>query len=162
MGTVSSHRPHQTFSKTTRTHHPLTPPFQSLPSSPLLASVNYLSLRNSSLPVPSDPPIVPESSNDALRRLVTASKREVRPPAGWDEDGDEPTGASSRGSAARRKWLSNKANREAVVLDKDWEVGIEFANGLLGWSTFLSFFLGVLFSSSKLPTGPSPLYYSNR
>lgn len=35
---------------------------------------------------------------------------------------------------ARRKWLTNKDNRRSLILDENWEVGMEFCNGLLGES----------------------------
>jgi hypothetical protein len=33
---------------------------------------------------------------------------------------------------ARRKWLTNKENRRSLILDENWEIGMEFCNGLLG------------------------------
>lgn len=33
---------------------------------------------------------------------------------------------------ARRKWLTNKENRQSLILDENWEIGMEFCNGLLG------------------------------
>lgn len=35
-------------------------------------------------------------------------------------------------SKARRKWLTNKENRRSLILDENWEIGMEFCNGLLG------------------------------
>lgn len=37
---------------------------------------------------------------------------------------------------ARRKWFGSKENRTAIKLNENVQVGMEFANGLLGMSSF--------------------------
>lgn len=41
-------------------------------------------------------------------------------------------GGTPEASKARRKWLTNKENRRSLILDANWEIGMEFCNGLLG------------------------------
>lgn len=57
-----------------------------------------------------------------------------------DSRSDEPleweTGTAA-GITARRKWLTKKENREELIVDKDWTLGCEFGNGLIGTPSVL-------------------------
>ncbi|ODN72741.1 hypothetical protein, variant [Cryptococcus amylolentus CBS 6039] len=83
--------------------------------SPALATMNYLSLQESS-DIPKDLRI----KEDAPEYLKAKT------------GGPSAEGSEKAKITARRKWLGSKANREKVKLNKDVVVGMEFANGLLG------------------------------
>jgi hypothetical protein len=98
--------------------------------SPLLASMNYLSVhKKGSEPTPH--PTVLEASSSSLSTLYETKPESVTNPSDEPVDWEDGTQA---GINARRKWLTKKGNRESIVIDKDWEIGCEFGNGLVGMS----------------------------
>ncbi len=84
--------------------------------SPLMATVNYLSMTK--IPAPASTTVA-ETSASAIRDIAHD------PPAAWEDD-------SAAGVSARRKYLGRKENRTGLKIAKEYEVGVEFANGLLG------------------------------
>jgi len=94
--------------------------------------MNYLSVKPSSEPVDSKKTITEDSHSgiDTMWKKSVESKQ--------DSQSDEPqeweTG-SAVGISARRRWLTKKENREELIVDKDWQFGCEFGNGLIGESS---------------------------
>ncbi|KAJ9095212.1 hypothetical protein QFC19_007667 [Naganishia cerealis] len=127
-------------------------------SSPTLASMNYLSLQkvgtskmngngigNGNADGTSKqrrPAVITEDSYEgiiALRRENVGNlSDEVIATPDPAQDWGVGTDAAVK---ARRRWLTNKENRQSLVLDENWEVGMEFCNGLLGKSLFQNDFL---------------------
>jgi hypothetical protein len=105
---------------------------QHLHSSPLLASMNHLSVLPSSEPRPQSRSIT-EDSYAGLHQMWKNSTKDDEERIS-DEPQEWPTGAPV-GNAARKKWMYKKENREDVILDKDWQITCEFGNGLIGSSS---------------------------
>jgi hypothetical protein len=79
-------------------------------------------------------PVITEDSYDGIMALREENLGNL--PEEVLAASQDPTHEWGVGTAeavkARRKWLTNKENRQSLILDENWEVGMEFCNGLLG------------------------------
>ena len=91
--------------------------------------MNYLSVKPADKPS-DEKKIITEDSHSGLDAMWKDSVKDKE-----DSRSDEPqeweTGTAA-GIAARRRWLTKKENREELIVDKDWQFGCEFGNGLIG------------------------------
>lgn len=100
--------------------------------SPLLASMNYLSVKPASEPVDSKKTITEDSHSgiDTMWKNSVEGKQDSQ-----SEEPQEWETGTAAGISARRRWLTKKENREELVVDKNWHFGCEFGNGLIGESS---------------------------
>ncbi|KAH8084603.1 hypothetical protein HD553DRAFT_311278 [Filobasidium floriforme] len=100
--------------------------------SPLLASMNYLSVKPASEPVDSKKTITEDSHSgiDTMWKNSAEGKQDSQ-----SEEPQEWETGTAAGISARRRWLTKKENREELIVDKDWQFGCEFGNGLIDFKT---------------------------
>ncbi|KAJ9111561.1 hypothetical protein QFC20_002535 [Naganishia adeliensis] len=116
-------------------------------NSPTLASMNCLSIRKARATngtangnghaKPANATVITEESYEgimALREENLGNLSEEVLSASNDPSTDWGVG-TPEASKARRKWLTNKENRRSLILDANWEIGMEFCNGLLDFNT---------------------------
>jgi hypothetical protein len=83
-------------------------------------------------------PVITEDSYEGIMALREENLGNL--PEEVLEASQDPTHDWGIGTAeavkARRKWLTSKENRQSLILNENWEIGMEFCNGLLGESGF--------------------------
>ena len=114
--------------------------------SPTVASMNYLSIHRVRKPSNdcasngnghvkhSRPTVITEDSYAgimALREENLGNLSEDVLEASQDPTHDWGVG-TAEAVKLRRKWLTSQENRQSLILDENWEIGMEFCNGLLG------------------------------